>query len=215
MKERHIMILLFLSAFAVGFSGAVMPGPLMTYTIRKSLSAGPRAGFIIIAGHALLELFLVIVIFLGFDTVLKSEVTQIIIGITGGILLAYMGFDMIHNSSKNKISIQEDGKSDSKNMVVSSIILTATNPYFILWWAIIGLGFIMQSYESYGAAGVTVYYFGHITADVTWYAFLSILVGTTRKFIKEKTYRIIIICLGCVLVFFGGKFIYGAVTSLM
>lgn len=210
------MIILFLSAFAVGFSGAVMPGPLLTYTIRKALSTGPRAGFIIIAGHALLELFLVIVIFLGFDTVLKSEWMQIIIGIIGGILLASMGIDMIFNSAKNKISLQADsGSPGSKNMVVSAIILTATNPYFILWWAIIGLGFIMQSYISYGVAGVIIYYLGHITADVTWYACISIIVGKTRKLIKEKTYRIIVISLGCVLVFFGAEFIYGALTSLI
>ena len=67
----------------------------------------------------------------------------------------------IFNSAKNKISLQADsGSPGSKNMVVSAIILTATNPYFILWWAIIGLGFIMQSYISYGVAGVIIYYLG-------------------------------------------------------
>jgi len=201
------MLFLFFSAFVVGFSGAVMPGPLLTYTIRKAMSIGPRAGFIIIAGHGILEMFLVIIIFLGFDIVLKSELSQIIIGIIGGILLAYMGIDMIVNSIKNKVSIKTDSdKSGSGNMILSSIILTATNPYFIIWWAIIGLGFIMRSYESYGVAGVAVYYFGHITADVTWYAFVSVIVGKSRRFIKETPYRIIILCLGCILVFFGIQF---------
>ncbi len=210
------MLFLFFSAFVVGFSGAVMPGPLLTYTIRKAMSIGPRAGFIIIAGHGILEMFLVIIIFLGFDIVLKSELSQIIIGIIGGILLAYMGIDMIVNSIKNKVSIKTDSdKSGSGNMILSSVVLTASNPYFIIWWAIIGLGFIMRSYESYGVAGVAVYYFGHITADVTWYAFVSVIVGKTRRFIKEKPYRIIILCLGCILVFFGVQFFYGAIQKLI
>lgn len=210
------MLFLFFSAFIVGFSGAVMPGPLLTYTIRKAMSIGPRAGFIIIAGHAILELFLVIIIFLGFDTVLKSQQAQIIIGIIGGILLAFMGTDMIVNSVKNKVSVKADAEqSGSKNMILSSIILTASNPYFIIWWAIIGLGFIMRSYESYGVTGVAIYYFGHITADVTWYALVSTVVGKTRKFIKETPYRIIIICLGCILIFFGVQFFYGAVQKLI
>lgn len=193
-----------------------MPGPLLTYTIRKAMSIGPRAGFIIIAGHAILELFLVIIIFLGFDTVLKSQQAQMIIGIAGGILLTYMGIDMIIHSIKNKVSIQTDSeKSGSKNMILSSIVLTATNPYFIIWWTIIGLGFIMRSYESYGVIGVAIYYFGHITADVTWYALVSVIVGKTRKFIKETPYRIIIICLGCILVFFGVQFFIGAIQKLI
>jgi threonine/homoserine/homoserine lactone efflux protein len=37
------MILLFFSAFVVGLSGAMMPGSLLTYTIRKALSNGPSA----------------------------------------------------------------------------------------------------------------------------------------------------------------------------
>jgi Putative threonine efflux protein len=210
------MILLFLSALAVGLSGAMMPGSLLTYTIRKSLSSGPRAGFIITAGHALLELVLIIVIFLGFDMVLQSKPAQIGIGIVGGILLAYLGINMIYNSVKNKISIQtESDNTSAGSMLISGIVISATNPYFLLWWAIVGLGFVMQSYHSFGYAGVAVYFLGHISADIGWYGLVSIVVGTTRKFIKEKPYRIIILALGCILIFFGIKFVFGAITNII
>ena len=59
------MLLLFLSAFVVGLSGAMMPGSLLTYTIRKVLSNGPRAGFMITLGHILLEFVLIIVLIFG------------------------------------------------------------------------------------------------------------------------------------------------------
>jgi threonine/homoserine/homoserine lactone efflux protein len=95
------MLLLFLSALTVGFSGAIMPGSLLTYTIRKSLSEGPRAGFIITAGHALLELVLIALIFLGFDTILQSDLAQLLISIIGGALLIYMGIDKILGSVRN------------------------------------------------------------------------------------------------------------------
>jgi len=184
------MTALFLSAFIVGLSGAMMPGSLLTYTIRKSLSEGPRAGFVIVAGHALLELVLVIVIFLGFDIVLQSDAAQIGIGLVGGALLAYLGADMIRSSAGNKLTIQMDsGNTGSGSMVVYGIVLSATNPYFLLWWAIIGLGFIMKSYETLGVAGAAIYYLGHIAADFGWYGLVSTVVGTTRRFIKEKPYN--------------------------
>lgn len=192
-----------------------MPGPLLTYTIRKALSEGPRAGFLIVAGHALLELVLVIVIFLGFDMVLQSKSAQAGIGLVGGALLAYMGVDMIRNSMKNKLTVQMDSdKTGSGSMVVYGIALSATNPYFLLWWAIVGLGFIIQSYNSLGYAGAGIYYMGHIAADFGWYGLISIVVGNTRRFIKEKPYRIIIIVLGAMLIFFGVKFVTGAVSLL-
>ncbi len=208
------MALLFLSALAVGFSGAMMPGPLLTYTIRQSLSAGSRSGFIISAGHAALEMMLIILIFMGFDIVLQSAAAQAGIGLIGGFLLGYMGFSMIYNSLKNRVFVQAgDGAGTSKNMFVSGLVISATNPYFLLWWAVVGLGFILQSFNSLGIIGVAIYYVGHISADFLWYGFISIVVGKTRKFIKEKPYRVVIAALGCLLVFFGGKFVFGAVSS--
>ena len=209
------MILTFISALGVGFSGAIMPGSLLTYTIRKSLTHGPVAGLIITAGHAILELFLIIMIFLGFDAVLQSDTAQFMISILGGALLIYMGIDMLVGSIKNSVKVRLDGSDTrSGSMFLSGIIISASNPYFLLWWAVIGLGFLLQSYSAYGLAGVIIYYVGHICADFIWYLFISTIVGTTRRFLREKPYRVIISILGCLLVYFGGSFIVSAVPYL-
>ncbi|MHB1316170.1 MAG: LysE family transporter [Christensenellales bacterium] len=210
------MVPIFLSALAVGFSGAMMPGSLLTYTIRQSLSQGPKSGFIIILGHALLELVLLVLIFLGLDIILQSQAAQIGIGIVGGLFLLYMGFSMILQSARNKVSVQmEEGKASAGNMFFSGIAISAASPYFLLWWAVIGLSFVMQSYNALGYLGVAVYFIGHMTADVLWYGAVSCLVGTTRRFIKATIYRIIIAVLGGLLVFFGGSFVYGAIVQLI
>lgn len=210
------MFSVFITSVVIGISGAIMPGPLLTYTIRKSLSHGPKSGFIIVAGHALLELALVTLIFLGFDVILQSQTAQIIIGVIGGALLLYMGIDMIRGSIKNSVAVHLDGNDNkSGGMLLSGIVISAANPYFLLWWAVIGLGYILQSYHSYGIAGIIIFFIGHISIDFLWYGFVSTLVGTTRKFLKDKPYRIIIACLGCLLIFFGGKFIYSAIIPVI
>lgn len=207
------MAMIFISALAVAFSGAMMPGPLLTYTIRQSLSSGPYSGFIIIAGHAILELALIILIFMGFDIILQSDSAQSIIGLVGGLLLVYMGADMVINSLKNKVKIElTNDKSKTGNMLFSGFVISAANPYFLLWWAIIGLGFLIQAYKLFGTAGVLIFFTGHILADFIWYGFVSVIVGTTRKFIKVNLYRVIIAFLGGVLIFFGGTFFYNALS---
>lgn len=206
------MALLFLTALAVAFSGAMMPGPMLTYTISQSLNNGPHAGLIITIGHALLELVLIILIFLGFGVILQSNTAQTVIGIIGGALLIYMGATMIIEAAKNKIYINiSDTKSNNRNMIFAGFAISAANPYFLLWWAVIGLGFLLQAYKSFGIAGVSLFYIGHILADFIWYGIISLIVGKTRRFIKENIYRVIIIVLGGLLVCFGGSFIINAI----
>ena len=43
------------TSFVIAFSGAIMPGPLLTITIGESVKRGARAGPLIIVGHAILE----------------------------------------------------------------------------------------------------------------------------------------------------------------
>ncbi len=209
------MVYLFFSALTVGFSGAMMPGSLLTYTIQQSLKTGVRAGILISVGHALLELGLIFLIILGLGAALQSDAAQVAIGLAGGALLIIMGIQMLTGAARNTVRIQTgDGQAKAKNykMVLSGALISAANPYFLLWWAVIGLGFIMQSYAALGSAGVTIYYFGHITADFIWYVSISAVIAKTRRFIKEKPYRVLIGCLGGLLVYFGITFIIGALA---
>ncbi len=210
------MPLIFASSLLLGFSGAMMPGPLLTYTLDKSLNTGPRAGFVIITGHALLEITLIGLIFLGFDIILQSGPAQVLIGIVGGLLLVTMGADMIRRSLTNRIRIEVSGTgAGTRSMMLSGALITAANPYFLLWWAVIGLGFLVQSYRLFGFAGVLVFYAGHVLADIIWYGAISVVVGNTRRFIRERLYRGIIVALGGVLIFFGCTFFYNALQLLM
>lgn len=191
----------------------MMPGSLLTYTIQQSLKTGARAGVLISLGHAILELGIIFLIILGLGAVLQSDLAQAVIGLAGGALLIIMGIQMLQGALRNTVRIQtEDTNTKSKNykLALSGALISAANPYFLLWWAVIGLGFIMQSYAALGTAGVAVYYFGHITADFIWYVSISALIGRTRHFIKEKPYRILIGALGGLLVYFGITFIVGA-----
>lgn len=192
-----------------------MPGSLLTYTLKQSLTAGKRAGWIIAAGHAILEFLLIVLIFLGFGTILNSKYAIIGIGIVGGALLMYLGAGMLWGAVKNTTKvIVEDGKPISQNMLLSGFLISAANPYFLVWWTGIGLAFVMKSYTAFGIAGVAVYYLGHICADFIWYGSISTIIGTTKKFINEKAYRIIIGMLGIVLVVIGFYFLFDASVLL-
>ena len=210
------MVEVFFRSILIGYSGAMMPGSLLTYTIDKSLKNGAKSGIIIAIGHAILELFLVILLLLGLGRYLGTDLAKTIIGIAGGGLLGYFGLGMVNDAYRNRISISFDESLSSKygNLLAGGAVISASNPYFIFWWAIIGLGLIMNAYNTFGITGVIVFYIGHIMADISWYGFVSILISKTRTFFNLKVYKIIIVVLGICLVGFGASFVFSGLKYI-
>lgn len=93
-------------SFVVALSGALVPGPLLTYTIMKTLEVkkkGFSVGALVIAGHAILESVLVILLLAGFASLLKSDLTVRIIGAVGGALLVYLGGRLVFDLLKGRV----------------------------------------------------------------------------------------------------------------
>ncbi len=98
---------LFLTSFVIALSGAMMPGPLLTVTIANSAQKGFWEGPTLVVGHGILELILVILILLGLSPVLKSTTFILIVSIVGGLMLVYMGIDMIKSAKKVKFGYRK------------------------------------------------------------------------------------------------------------
>lgn len=211
------MVEVFFKSLLIGYSGALMPGSLLTYTLEKSIKTGAKAGFLISIGHALLELVLVFLIFLGVGKYLGTSTAQLVIGIVGGGVLVFFGVSMVKDIYLGRVNIDFKKQSDGKygNIVVGGAVISASNPYFIIWWAAVGLGLMMNAYNSFGLIGVILFYFGHILADFSWYIFISTLVSKTRNFINLKIYKIIIVFLGICLIGFGVNFLVASVKILL
>src|SRR5690554_3418418 len=100
---------IFISAFIIGFSGAAMPGPMLGVTIDGSLKRGYIAGPLVVLGHGILELILVVIMFLGLKDFFSNPMVSGLIGIFGGVFLAWMGYGMIKSSVKKEISLEAQG----------------------------------------------------------------------------------------------------------
>lgn len=90
--------------------------------------------------------------------------------------------------------------------VVSGIVGSLSNPYWFIWWATVGLGYLVSSLK-YGFPGVAAFFAGHIAADLACYSLLSLAVSEGRRMIGERGYRIMLYGCGLFLIAFGGWFI--------
>lgn len=213
------MLHIFFQSLLIGYSGAIMPGPLLTLTIDRSLRLGASSAMLIPLGHVFVEFLLVVAIFLGFGKYLGSTPVQIAIGFLGGLLLFYLGMKMLKEglaATSQAVSDEEGGDRQIRGgLLISGALLSLGNPYFLVWWAVVGLGLIMSAYNLFGMAGIALFYFGHILADLTWYGFVSMVVSRSRSFFVGKAYRLLVICLGVFLLIFGGGFLLNSLRTLI
>ncbi|MHB8138646.1 MAG: LysE family transporter [Smithellaceae bacterium] len=203
---------IFASSFIIALSGALMPGPLLTATISETSQRGFIAGPLMIAGHAVLELALVIALLAGLAPFFQLPVVFAASALGGAAILLWMAFGMFRGLPS--LTLSWEGKQKRlKHPMISGILMSVSNPYWVIWWATIGLGYILYSWQ-FGVWGIAFFFAGHILADLIWYSFISAAVSGGRHFLTDGIYRGLIACCAVFLVVFAGYFAYAGFARL-
>jgi threonine/homoserine/homoserine lactone efflux protein len=194
------LITIFCTSFVIALSGAMMPGPLLTATISEASRQGFKAGPLLILGHGILELLLVLALLLGLAPFLQRQEVFIVTAFAGAAILIWMAISMLR--ALHGLHIEWDKKSEGSNhLIMSGILLSIANPYWTIWWASIGIGYILYS-QKFGIPGILFFFLGHIMADLAWYAVVSLAVDRGRHFLTDRLYRGVIgICASFLIVF--------------
>lgn len=200
------------TSFVLGFSGAMMPGPLLTLTIAETVRRGPVAGPLLILGHAILEGLVVVLVFFGAAEAIQHPRVFSTVAILGGLLMLWMGYGMLRNLSSLRLEL-EVVKETGLHPVVAGAVISLANPYFTIWWATIGFSYLIVAHEA-GIIGVVVFYLFHILADFVWYAFISGTVAYGKRFLSDRGYRLMVGACAVFIVGFGLFFGWRGIGSL-
>lgn len=202
------ILMIAVSSFVIALSGALVPGPLFTITIGESVKRGFTAGPLIIFGHAILEAAIVLLIVFGVMPAISSEKTKMVIGLAGGAILMVMGIMLLREGRSARLEMHAEGGRSGMNPVISGIVGSLSNPYWVVWWLTIGLGYLVSS-SKYGVAGVIAFFAGHIMADLGWYSLISFAVARGRRMMGDGGYRALLSVCGIFLICFGLWFFLG------
>lgn len=202
------LFLIAFSSFVIALSGALVPGPLFSITVAESAKRGAAAGPLIIIGHGILELSLVILIILGIAPFLTAPLAKRTISFVGGLVLVIMGYRLIKEGRNARLLVTEERARKGMHPVISGIVGSISNPYWSIWWATIGMGYLVSSVK-FGILGAAVFFIGHITADLGWYSLVSLAVSKGKKVIGDRGYRFLLCSCGVFLIIFGIWFLKG------
>ncbi len=194
-----------LSAVAISLSGVMAPGSVTAATIAQGATR-KAAGALIAIGHGLVEFTLMFAIISGFDVVIQSAVAQIGIGIAGGLFLLWMGGGMIRDIGKEAAAVDGSRRSGP---IMTGVLLSAGNPYFLLWWATVGLALATDA-RRLGWAAFVLFMFIHWLCDLVWLGFLGYMSFRGLRVLGGRVQKVILAVCGGALVLFGIKFVYSA-----
>jgi threonine/homoserine/homoserine lactone efflux protein len=203
------LLAIFGTSFVVALTGALMPGPLLAVTIGEVTRRGFWAGPLLILGHGILELATVLALILGLGRLVEdNQSAGNVISIIGGLILVAMGAATVINSRRQKgMSLSAQGSKGRNGMLIlSGMVISLSNPFWFIWWAGIGLSYLVWSLKL-GAAGVAAFFSGHFLADFGWYTLISFVIVSGKKVIKDSVYQWLLFACGIVLVGIGIYFL--------
>ncbi len=188
----------------ISASGVMAPGPLFAAAISYGLREGKRAGFKMAIGHTIVELPLVILLGIGVFSLEIFPEFRTIISIFGAITLFVFATIQIRTIFGKK----ELGLSNPKQgPLITGIVFTALNPFFIIWWLAIGFKLISDAMIMWSFAGILIVFALHIWMDFAWLGTVSVLASKSSKILSNKNYKILMIGLSLMLVYFGITFL--------
>ncbi len=183
-------------AFVTGFSGAIMPGPMLALVIGQTAVRGWDTFFWVVTGHALLELALVALLIAGLRAVVARPGVRATVGLVGGAALFYMGGDMLWHARGLTLDLGGGGAAafTAPELMLAGAVVCLANPYFTGWWATIGMGQLAQLAPR-KPSEYLAFYVGHEAADYAWYALIGLIMVTGRRWLTDGLYQgLILLC---------------------
>jgi len=204
---------LLLSAFLVSFSGALMPGPVMTVTIAQAIHRGHLAGPMVSLGHGIVEGVLVVLLAFGLGQIFQLPLVAGLVGLLGGLLLSYMGIGMIRSPAPAGLSASDGPQAPAANPLLAGMLASVANPYWILWWATIGADFLRRAYP-HGVIVLAAFFLVHFSVDLGWNSAVGSTVAAGRKLLSPRVYKAILGVCGIFLLGLAAYFIASGIGAL-
>ncbi|MGD9110657.1 MAG: LysE family transporter [Phycisphaerales bacterium] len=202
--------LFLISVFVISLSGVMAPGPVTAAAI--ALGSRKRfAGVLIGIGHVIIELPVMLILLFGIGSFLKLNWLQVIVGFLGGLILIFMGVQMFIGI--RKLELQTKTRL-AAGPVMTGVIFSISNPYFLFWWAAVGLNLVTQA-RDLGLWALVLFALVHWFCDCAWLQILSWASFKGTSLFGQKGQKILLAICAAALLFFGGFFLWNTTRLLL
>ena len=192
-----------ITVITISVSGVMSPGPLFTANVAYGVKGGWKSGIKLAYGHTVVELPLVILLDIGAISLTTFPQFREYISILGAIsLFVFAGLQL-----RAVLKKSSQGYSSRHGPFFIGVLLSALNPFFLIWWFTIGFKLITDALVLYSFVGIAIMFAFHIWMDYVWLGGVGFLSSRGKKIISAKNYRIFMIAISGILIYFGISFL--------
>jgi threonine/homoserine/homoserine lactone efflux protein len=178
-----------------------------------ALAAGTRrrhAGALIAVGHGIVEFPLIVLIILGVGWLLQIAAVRVAIGLAGGGIMLWMAVGLLRALRAPAL---ESVAPPQRHPVWIGIVLTATNPFFLVWWATVGLKLTVDA-AALGTTAFALFAAIHWVCDLVWLEILTVASHSGTRLLGPIVQKVILVVCGGAMALFGAHFLISAVRAM-
>ena len=135
------------------------------------------------------------------ETIPEFRTYIAIIGALGLFVFAGIQLKQIF---KNKLDVINEPK---HGPFLAGILLSALNPFFIIWWLTIGFKLISDALIIWSFWGILIMFGLHIWMDYVWLSSTALVSSKISRILSTRNFKFLIIGLSVVLIYFGITFL--------
>jgi threonine/homoserine/homoserine lactone efflux protein len=197
----------------LGISLAAPLGPASVAVIQNGLKQGFQRAFLTGVGVTLADTTYLMLVFFGLSSFINAPIVKVLIWVFGSIILVFLGIQSLRDGTTSFVLEADIGPS-SRSPLLAGYLINLSNPLAVIWWLGI-FGSILSSAAAGGSRTSALMVSSTILAGILiWHSFIAFLTHWGKRFLNQKTIRFINILAGTVLILFGLRLAYLAISIM-
>ncbi len=209
------MIVMAIHQMVLGISLAAPVGPINIEMIKRGISHGFWASWLVGLGGMSADILFMVAIFLGMAPFLQQPFVQMILYAMGFFMLVYLGIQSIKQSLQSTRLMEHVSAGQAGTSFLTGLMIAGANPLNILFWfGIYGssLGSIIKTENMVMSL---IYSLLIIAGIMLWNLNIAFTVHFTKHLLTDRMMKIITFTAGIILMYFGLKFGWALYESII
>ncbi len=174
-----------LFAYAMGFSVASMPGPILALITTETLRRGAWPGAQTALAPMCVDACVMLPLVMALHSAIPAGAGAMAMGMGGGAFLLWLGFQSLRAGSAPEASGRQRG-ARSLPPFLKSVLTHLMNPYAYIFWGTVGFGFVRAGFASQGVQGALSFPVGFWLGAGTLNFLVVYLVSRGRRYLPPR-----------------------------
>jgi len=204
---------IYLKYFLIGLAIALPVGAITVEMIKQGLKNGFLHGWAVGLGGMTIDAALIILMVLGFASLLSLPFIQIPLWLLGAGFLAFLGYDSIKNADKDITPADEKTKKSFWSTYRNGLLVAVSPGNLVFWVSVFG-AVLSDTYTSASKGSFVIAAIGVLSGILAHDLGLLSIVSVTRKIMSRTMIRAVSVIAGILLIGFAIYFVYEFISAL-